>query len=702
VLSSAVTIDPSALKSGQKLGPPGGVVELPGSKSISNRALVLAALAEKPQGKCRVLNLTPSEDIRVMLAALAKLGVDVKYLAEGPDSGLNVELECPEGALALRPDASSAIVTTVWVENAGTVARFITPVLAYLVATSKDPSAAVVVDGNERMRVRPVRDLVDCVQRAFEGVKVEYQGNTQGCLPLRITKSRKRSVPDASESQASFGFPCGTVELSSKVSSQFVSGMLLVSSLARGGEAAKEGFTLLLEDTHGGKAVSQPYIDMTCRVMEAFGVKASPLTDAQGRLSYKVAAGQKLVAPSSYTVEADASAASYPLAIAAATGSEVTVNLPYQSPGSLPLQGDSLFVSRILQPMGCKIERSKDGWTTVTGPSAGKLNAIGSVDMSDLTDSFLTAAVLMALAEGESSITNVANQRVKECDRIAAMAQNINLCFHSKVAEERPDGLVIRGGSPVAGFQPVTTESHDDHRVAMSMAVLATRFPAGSIRISQPRCVEKTFSDFWDVLELQLGIPVSGVTDGEHGSCDDGDVTMGAVERQRDFSPRKVFLIGMRNCGKTTIGRELATDMNWRFLDMDAELEKSLGMTLTEFVKQQGWKEFRKAELQLLHSILEDDDSRCIVSCGGGIVELPHAVSILAQQRYVVWLRMDEDDVVAANTGPDGKPAYGEPVERVYARRRDKFAEASNYEIHLPRRPAAVDLLPGHVASCRS
>ncbi|KAF4729134.1 hypothetical protein FOZ63_022447, partial [Perkinsus olseni] len=223
-----------------------------------------------------------------------------------------------------------------------------------------------------------------------------------------------------------------------------------------------------------------------------------------------------------------------------------------------------------------------------------------------------------------------------------------------------------------------------------------------SIRISQPRCVEKTFSDFWDVLELQLGIPVSGVTDGEHGSCDDGDVTMGAVERQRDFSPRKVFLIGMRNCGKTTIGRELATDMNWRFLDMDAELEKSLGMTLTEFVKQQGWKEFRKAELQLLHSILEDDDSRCIVSCGGGIVELPHAVSILAQQRYVVWLRMDEDDVVAANTGPDGKPAYGEPVERVYARRRDKFAEASNYEIHLPRRPAAVDLLPGHVASCRS
>ncbi|KAF4678792.1 hypothetical protein FOZ63_008866, partial [Perkinsus olseni] len=120
------------------------------------------------------------------------------------------------------------------------------------------------------------------------------------------------------------------------------------------------------------------------------------------------------------------------------------------------------------------------------------------------------------------------------------------------------------------------------------------------------------------------------------------------------------------------------------------------------FVKQQGWKEFRKAELQLLRSILEDDGSRCIVSCGGGIVELPQAVSILAQQRYVVWLRMDEDDVVAANTGPDGKPAYGEPVEHVYGRRRDKFAEASHYEIHLPRRPAAVDLLPGHVASCRS
>jgi pentafunctional AROM polypeptide len=259
------------------------------------------------------------------------------------------------------------------------------------------------------MKQRPIGPLVDAL--ASNGAKVQYL-ESQGCLPLQIEAN---------------GFQGGHIQLAASVSSQYVSSILLCAPYA------KQQVTLELT---GGQVISQPYIDMTIAMMREFGIDVQRQKDEiSGKLLdvYYIPKGV-YVNPSNYSVESDASSATYPLAIAAITGTTCTIS----NIGSSSLQGDARFAKEVLEPMGCTVEQTATS-TKVTGPPVGQLRALGNVDMEPMTDAFLTASVLAAVAslpclpgrevsglkpEG-SRIYGIANQRVKECNRIKAMRDQL-------------------------------------------------------------------------------------------------------------------------------------------------------------------------------------------------------------------------------------------------------------------------------------
>lgn len=292
--------------------------------------------------------------------------------------------------------------------NAGTASRFLTTVCALVSGTENSPMSTVIT-GNARMKQRPVGPLVDAL--VANGANVEYV-ESQGCLPLRIGAN---------------GFQGGHIKLAASVSSQYVSSILLCAPYA------KQQITLELT---GGQVISQPYIDMTIAMMREFGIDVQRQKDEiTGKLLdvYYIPRGV-YVNPAHYSVESDASSATYPLAIAAMTGTTCTIS----NIGSSSLQGDARFAKEVLEPMGCTVEQTATS-TKVTGPPIGQLRALGNVDMEPMTDAFLTASVLAAVAtlpplpgreveglrkEG-SRIYGIANQRVKECNRIKAMRDQL-------------------------------------------------------------------------------------------------------------------------------------------------------------------------------------------------------------------------------------------------------------------------------------
>ena len=252
-----------------------------------------------------------------------------------------------------------------------------------------------IITGNARMKQRPIGPLVTALQA--NGSKIEYV-ESQGCLPLAIDPQ---------------GLKGGVIQLAASVSSQYVSSILLCAPYAM------EPITLELT---GGQVISQPYIDMTIAMMKEFGIQVVRKKDpATGKLLdiYDIPKGT-YENPAIYNIESDASSATYPLAIAAITGTSCTI----QNIGSASLQGDAKFAKDVLERMGCKVIQTPSE-TTVQGPPVGQLKAIEEVDMEEMTDAFLTATVLGAVANGKTRILGIANQRVKECNRIKAMIDEL-------------------------------------------------------------------------------------------------------------------------------------------------------------------------------------------------------------------------------------------------------------------------------------
>lgn len=405
-------------------------VTIPGSKSYTNRALLIAALAN---GRSRLAGALESDDTRYMGDALSALGVDVRVEADD-----TIIVEGTDGRIPV----SNA---TLFVGNSGTTIRFLTAYLAL-------GNGTYTLEGTQRMRARPIQDLIDGLGQL--GVRARsLAGN--GCPPVVVDGS---------------GLEGGRTRMHGDRSSQYLSALLMVAPYAR-----KD-----VEIRVAGNLVSRPYIDMTVRIMGDFGASVV----AEHENVFRVEAGQRYEA-AEYAIEPDASNASYFFAAAALTGGRIRVrNLSSRS-----AQGDVGFVD-VLGHMGCTVSSRPDG-IEVRGPE--RLSGI-DVDMNAMPDVVQTLCALAPFASGPVTVRNIANLRIKETDRIAAVEAELTRLGIRAVS--RSDSLTVY---PAERIRAAALDTYDDHRMAMSMALIGLKAPGIAIR--DPGCVEKSFPAYFQCLD---------------------------------------------------------------------------------------------------------------------------------------------------------------------------------------------------------
>lgn len=405
-----------------------GTVRLPGSKSISNRVLLLAALAE---GETEVRDLLASDDTERMLDALKTLGVGVTHL-----SGENWLITGCGGRFPTRQ-------AELFLGNAGTAFR---PLTAALAMAGGD----YILKGVARMHERPIGDLVDAL-RQF-GADVTYL-NKDGYPPLHLKPAKIR--------------PGGVVTVRGDVSSQFLTGLLMTLPMT--------GETVAVDVV--GELISKPYIEITLAMMARFGVQVQ----RDGWQRFTVLAGSRYVSPGTVYVEGDASSASYFLALGAIAGGPVRV----EGVGSESIQGDVKFAEALAR-MGVDIEMGVN-WMASRAPEGG-LVAV-DLDCNHIPDAAMTLATTALFAKGTTTLRNIASWRVKETDRIAAMATELRKL--GAIVEEGEDFIRV---TP-AEMKPAAIDTYDDHRMAMCFSLAAFGTP---LRINDPKCVAKTFPDYFE------------------------------------------------------------------------------------------------------------------------------------------------------------------------------------------------------------
>ena len=404
-----------------------GSIRPPGSKSLTNRALIVSALAH---GHSRLTGVLDSQDTRVMVDSLQRLGIKVVH----DRSGCTADVEGCSGQI---PGSAADL----WLENSGTSIRFLTALCAL-------GNGRYRLDGNERMRERPIGELARALDQL--GAQVTCELGTD-CPPVVVE---------------SHGLTGGNSHVPGSISSQYLSALLMAAPAARGPV-----------DIHiEGTLVSEPYIDMTLGVMAQFGVEVGTSVDGQYRIRptpYRA---------NNYDIEPDASAASYFFAAAAVTGGEITV----EGLNRWSLQGDVRFVEA-LERMGCEVVYQPQGITVKGKPLHGI-----DIDMNAISDTAQTLAAVAPFAEGPTRIHNVRHMRFKETDRITALSTELKRL--GLQVEETEDSLTIHPGP----MHPARIATYNDHRMAMSFALVGLRLPR--LEIADPECTHKTYPGFFDDL----------------------------------------------------------------------------------------------------------------------------------------------------------------------------------------------------------
>lgn len=414
----------------QPLARANGDVQIPGSKSLSNRILLLAALAE---GSTRITNLLDSDDVRHMLNALKALGIHYQL----SDDRRSCELQ----GLGHAFRAEQAL--ELFLGNAGTAMR---PLCAALCASE----GSFTLTGEPRMYERPIADLVDALRPL--GADIEYLGEP-GYPPLRINAT---------------GLKGGEVGIRGNISSQFLTALLMAAPLAEG------DLSIRVE----GELVSKPYIDITLHTMALFGVEV----ENHDYQRFVIRAGQQYRSPGEVMVEGDASSASYFLAAAAIAGGTVRV----YGVGAESVQGDKAF-AEVLGKMGAQVSYGPT-WIEVT---RGELNGV-DLDLNAIPDAAMTIATTALFAKGPTAIRNVYNWRVKETDRLSAMATELR-----KVGADVVEGEDFIEITPPAQIQSAAIDTYDDHRMAMCFSLAA--FGDAPITINDPGCTRKTFPEYFEL-----------------------------------------------------------------------------------------------------------------------------------------------------------------------------------------------------------
>ncbi|WP_338803162.1 3-phosphoshikimate 1-carboxyvinyltransferase [Xenorhabdus griffiniae] len=415
-----------------------GTINLPGSKSVSNRALLLAALAK---GTTRLTNLLDSDDIRYMLNALAALGISYRLSAN--------RTVCEVDGIGGRITGKSDI--ELFLGNAGTAMRPLAAALCLGDSSLEDNGISVVLTGEPRMKERPIGHLVDALRQG--GAKIDYL-EQENYPPLHIKG----------------GFLGGKVTVDGTVSSQFLTALLMAAPLAK-------------NDTEihiQGDLVSKPYIDITLALMKSFGVTV----DNEQYQVFHIKGQQQYLSPGQYLVEGDASSASYFLAAAAIKGGTVRVT----GIGRNSLQGDTQFAN-VLEQMGATIRWGDD----FVECERGTLTGI-DMDMNAIPDAAMTIATTALFAQGETVIRNIYNWRVKETDRLNAMATELR-----KIGAEVEEGHDYIRISPPEKLNHAEIATYNDHRIAMCFSLVA--LSDTPVTILDPGCTAKTFPDYFNQLE---------------------------------------------------------------------------------------------------------------------------------------------------------------------------------------------------------
>lgn len=443
---------------------------LPGSKSLTNRALMVAALAK---GTTRLTNALFSDDSHYFAESLRRLGFDV-HLESESDQGYQEPLRGSDGRAIFdrlcTPQPSMTVTglmghiparqADLYVGNAGTAARFLTAML-----TLGDGNYTL--DRDDRMRQRPMQDLLDALGQLGavitqpQSIDLSSKGGDHSTnLPICVQ---------------AHGLPGGQADIAGDASSQFLSGLLLVAPYAQ--------YPVELRVKRG--LSSKPFVDLTLAVMSDFGVKVE--RDGYDRFFIFP---QYYLSPGTYAIECDATAASYFFAAAAICGGTVRVDgLTRQSK-----QGDLAFL-HVLNQMGCSIASGLD-WISVTGsqgdPGLSSLRGV-TVDMGDMSDTAQTLAVVAPFASTPTTIRGIASARLKETDRVSSTCAELTRL--GVRVEEHPDGLTVH---PCSDFRPAEIQTYNDHRMAMAFSLIGLKIPG--ITILDPGCVSKTFPGFFEVL----------------------------------------------------------------------------------------------------------------------------------------------------------------------------------------------------------
>eukprot|EP00948_MAST-09A_sp_MAST-9A-sp1_P002145 g2145.t1 len=671
-------------------------IRVPGSKSLSNRVLYIAAMAT---GETKIYGLLNSDDTEVMMTALRRMGASFQWFMDTETKRPYLLVRGTGGKVNAPAKADT---TPIYLGNAGTATRFLTSLITLantgkLESSSSLPNSnssstnssgsrlttAVEVTGSDRMLVRPIGPLVDCLR--LTGAKIDYLGKT-GYLPLRIHFGDTYF----------FGKNSPIARLEASVSSQYVSSILLASPIALQKIIKRDSNSEVLGDimdvelgggTTGGSAstvdllgdiipqevelnlqnvktkddiTSLKYIEMTVKIMEQFGVKVEEREINRYVIKDKVGyrppknSNNEGEEEGRYEVEADASSATYPLAFAAVTGTEVTV----EGVGASSVQGDAAFCD-LLRKMGCHVNQT-DSKTTVRGPDRSKnemLKAIPEiVDMGDLTDAFMTLVAVACCAEGTTRIRGIANQHVKECDRIKAMCTELGkLGFETK---NLPDGIDIVGkgqclnNSGGVGRKLLLPESssvlihcYDDHRIAMSFAVLACNVEGG-LTLDDKACTAKTYPEFWDDVNRKLQVTVECPLESENVNSNGNEgQEISSNQQYQDNIKQTSFptrghggffsegydccvLIGMRGVGKTSLAQSVFMHSEGispeafkakytmqqeegkkkrimndviEMIDMDQVFVENLQCeSIAAYIAANGWSKFREQEVLML------------------------------------------------------------------------------------------------------
>ena len=495
-----------------------GQVDLPGSKSLSNRYLLLAALCS---GVTELHGLLESDDTAVMLDSLERLGVRLERPA--PDV-LQVW-----GVAGAFPRLSAEL----FVGNSGLTIRTLVPAVAASLSASTDPQAAtgtVILSGVPRMHERPIADLVDGLLAL--GARIDYLG-APGYPPLRLRHAVLRADP---------------IRVRGDTSSQFLTGLLQAAPLVLGSGPDSASKSLVIEIE--GDLISQPYVGITLALMARFGVQV----EREGWSRFEVRGGQSYRSPGSIAVEGDASSASYFLAAGAIGGGPVRVC----GVGQNSVQGDVAF-AHALEKMGAQITWGPD-WIEAQAPADRRHLQGIDLDCVEIPDAAMTLAACALHAEGTTLLRGIGSWRVKETDRIAAMATELRK-LGARVSEG-PDWLRI---DPPTALVAASVATYDDHRMAMclSLASLSSGLRAGvAVTVMEPACVAKTFPDFFDRLAAIIQ-PLSSVVISQKVASHEFPPPLGG-------GVPVLTIDGPTASGKGTVAAIIALQLGWHLLDSGA------------------------------------------------------------------------------------------------------------------------------------